>query len=208
MPPCSVSSHVVAVAPDARESARSRRRGTSRRRGRSRSRPASTGTARCRRARPSRRRTGLPVVVEHLDGHARARGTGSRRARPAASGCRATKQDTMSVPPEIDDRQHVLLDALVDVVEALRRPAASRSRASCAARRGRASRAARAPTFCSASMYLADVPKMRHALRRRRSRTGHRPSRDERRAVVEHSVAPGARPETSQFHIIQPQVVK
>ena len=43
------------------------------------------------------------LIVVDLDLAGRARGTGSRRATPAASGLPSTKHDTMSVPPEIDD---------------------------------------------------------------------------------------------------------
>ena len=104
---------------------------------------------------------------------------------------------------------HVGLDLVVDVVEALRVPAASRSRAS--ARSGReivGLAPAATPAFLQASMYLALVPKTVT-----RSARGH---------VPEHvagsgwkgepsnriSVSSTARPPTSQFHIIQPQVVK
>ena len=56
-------------------------------------------------------------------------------------------------------------------------------------------------------MYLAEVPK---SVIRSSSREvpQDRGRGDERRAVVEQQRRPDARPETSQFHIIQPQVVK
>ena len=60
--------------------------------------------------------------------------------------------------------------------------------------------------FC-ASMYLADVPK---CVIRSASASSHRmrPRSMNGEPSYSSSVARDARPDTSQFHIIQPQVVK
>ena len=100
----------------------------------------------------------------------------------------------MSVPPEIDDRQQVVLHALRRRSRSSPAPAGCRSRTSCAARRARSPCAAPAPIFSSASMYLADVPKCGHAARRRRSRTAPCRASDERRAVVEQQRRAGGEP--------------
>jgi hypothetical protein len=74
-----------------------------------------------------------------------------------AMGLPMTKQETMSVPPEIDDRQQVALDRRVDEVEALRR---SGEPVDVMLRRLPRSWVDRhEPALLTASMYLAEVPK-------------------------------------------------
>ena len=114
--------------------------------------------------------SGVPVVVEHLDLHARAarhcsspRQTGrvGQPPREAARRCRCRR--------EIDDRQTSLLDVLVDVVEALRARAASRSTGS---RRSDDElvrlRSDRRRPWPTASMNFGRGAEVRHAARRRR----------------------------------------
>ena len=58
-------------------------------------------------------------------------------------------------------------------------------------------------------MYLAEVPKtFMRSLRSAKIEERAGTVRMERRAVVEQQRRPEARPDTSQFHIIQPHVVK
>ena len=99
----------------------------------------------------------LAVLVEDLDLHAQAAAldlAAPDRQRRIAE----PKQDTMSVPPEIDDRQTSLLDLAVDVVEALRRQ--RRAGGEDGAQRGEvnASCAASGRAWQMASMNLAEVP--------------------------------------------------
>ena len=80
-------------------------------------------------------------------------------------GMPSTKQETMSVPPEIEARWTSRLIAVVDEVEALRRQRRAGRRASMRTRRrGRGVSIGRRPDFLTASMYFAEVPKMRHLL--------------------------------------------
>ena len=99
--PSGVELDQVAVGPDARVLARSRRRGSARRRRRRKSRAGGRGTGCGRRARRSRARAAPPPSAAPAR-RARGCGTGSRRAGPAGSGLPRTKQPMMSVPPEID----------------------------------------------------------------------------------------------------------
>ena len=120
MPPCCGQLDVVAVAPDVRESARSRRRGTWRRRDRSRSRPASTGTARVQTSSPFSPRTGLPSSSKTSTAMPRPRHCSSPRQTGSVGV--AQREAGHDVGAARDRRQaEVRLDALVDVVEALRR---------------------------------------------------------------------------------------
>ncbi len=101
----------------------------------------------------------------------RGRGTGSRRARPAPIGLPSTKQETMSVPPEMEERQHVALDLRVDVVEALGRQ--RRAGRGDGAQRGEVVRldAARARPWRRRRCTWPRC-RRRSCARRRRSRTG------------------------------------
>ena len=139
-----------------RGTARSRRRGTCGRPDRSRSRPASTGTASCRPAPPSRRAHGLPVLVEHLDLHAQ------RAALDLAAPHRADRIAADEAAHDVgaagNRRQvDVALHVLVDEVEALRRQRRSgRRHRPHAVERVRLARAQAG--LRTASMNLADVP--------------------------------------------------
>ena len=104
-------------------------------------RSASRGTAWCRPARPCRRARGLPSSSQTSTAMPRP-GPGSRRARPARSGSPSTKQETMSVPPEIEARCMSGLMRVVDVVEALRRQRRAGRGDQPQTRRGRGSRPA------------------------------------------------------------------
>ena len=99
-------------------------------RDRSRSRPASTGTARVQTSSPFSPRTRLALRRRRPRPPCRGRGTGSRRATPAAIGLPSTKQEMMSVPPEIDDSSTSRLDVLRRRSRSSPARAASRSRAS------------------------------------------------------------------------------
>ena len=153
---------VVAVVPDARDSARSTPRGTCGRPDRSRSRPASTGTAWCRPARPS---ADAPAVRRssktstRMPSSARLNLAAPHRAR---SGLPPTKQPTMSVPPEIDARCTSRLIVRVHEVEALgdQRRAGRRHRAHRS--RGRAWRLARTPGLCDRVDELGGRAEERH----------------------------------------------
>ena len=118
---------VIAVAPDAGKALEVARRGISRRRDRSRSRSASTGTAPCRRARPCWCVPGgnrLAVVVEDVDRHAEA--AALQLAAPHRQRRAAEREARDDVGAAGDRRQaEVVLHALVDVVEALRRERAA-----------------------------------------------------------------------------------
>ena len=111
----------IAMAPDIRESARNRRRDISRRRDRSRTRPASTGTAWCRRARPSRSRSACRRRPD-VDRHAEAAAPGSRRARPATVGSPSDEaRDDVGAARDRGQHARRCLIASIDVIEALRR---------------------------------------------------------------------------------------
>ena len=207
-PPCSVDLDLVAVAPDAREALEV---------GRAilgvvgvvpESRPASTGTATCRRARPSLAagRDRPAVVIVDVDLHAEA--AALQLAAPHRQRRAAEREAGHDVGAAGDRRQaEIVLHALVDVIEALRRERAAGREQRAQVARARSPCAGRRAIFFARSTYLADVPK---CVIRSASAKSHRSAAvDERRAVVEQQRrAARARPETSQFHIIQPQVVK
>jgi hypothetical protein len=186
-----------------RGSARSRRRGSGCRRGRSRSR-RHRGEGPVQTSSPFSPRTGRPSSSNTSTAMPRPR-TGSRRARP---GRRVAEDEAGDDVGAAGDRgeQRSLLDVAVDEVEASRRRAASRSRASPQA-------AERSWVFARLAPGLVErVDVLGRGAEdvippRRRCRRGC-PSGVERRAVVEQQRGLGSEAETSQFHIIQPQVVK
>ena len=141
-----------------RETARSTPRGTGLRPDRSRSRPASKGRAPCRRARPSRRaRAGRSSSNTSTFMPSARHWISPRHTGPV--GLPSTKQEMMSVPPEIEASCTSRFTSSIDVIEAFRRRAASRSRAiALHRRRGRAMRAGSRPSLAAVSMNLADVP--------------------------------------------------
>ena len=174
---------------------------------RSRSPSASTETAIVQTSSPlARRTTGLPSSSKTSTSMPRPRHCSSPR-HTGSVGAPSAKHDTMSVPPEIDDRQQVVLHALVDVVEALRRQRAA----------GREHRAHAAELEVLARderdlLLRVDVlrrgAEVRHPLRVGQRPQSMRPRSTNGEPSYSSSVAPAARPDTSQFHIIQPQVVK
>ena len=128
-----------------------------------------TGGRRRRRRRPS----------------CRARGTGSRRATPAAVGLPSTKHETMSVPPEIDDSSTSCLIALVDVVEAFghERRAGREHRAQ--RRRGRCVLARLERRLCAGVDVLGRGAEDASCVSASAKSNRMLPARMERRAVVE-----------------------
>ena len=106
----------------------------------------------------------LAVVVEDVDRHAEAAALDLAAPHRLRSGSPSTKQETMSVPPEIEARCTSLLDRRRRRSRSSPATAASRSRRSCArVDRSCVSRGSR-PALRTASMNLAEVPKMRHPL--------------------------------------------
>ncbi|MFO1113515.1 MAG: hypothetical protein U1E35_06540 [Rhodospirillales bacterium] len=115
-----------------------------------------------------------------------------------------TKQETMSVPPEIEASRTVGLDRPVDVIEPFRRQRAGGEDH---------------PQRCERVGVDGLEPHLRQRLDelRRGAEVGrpfrldvveqHRPRRASGRRRRAAASPPDARPETSQFHIIQPQVV-
>ena len=197
----------VAVAPDAGKALEVRGAVLARRRDRSRSRPASTGTATCRRARPARRRrqrlpsssntsTSMPEAAAlDLAAPDRQRRIAEHEARHDVGAARDRRQ------------ADVVLDALVDVVEAFRRERAAGRKHRRARLPGRSPCAAPAR---SSSARRCTSPTCRSASSARRPRSPTARGRGRRTASRRRAAASrrAASPDTSQFHIIQPQVVK
>ena len=172
----------------------------------SRTSPASTGTAWCRRARPSVGGRACPLRLKTSTAMPSVGAWISPR-QTGASGLPATKQPQISVPPEIDARCRSDFIRLIDEIETFRR-------------QGRA-RGAHGAQACQADGYPSGASRScarRRCIWRMFRKSSCLPRRQNRRAPVHwdkrasrhkaRSVPPAARPETSQFHIIQPQVVK
>ena len=154
-PPCSVRRDPVAVAPDARKPLEVRGVILLRRPGRSRSRPASRGTATCRRARRRPSASGCPLDRRRRR-PCRGPAPESRRARP---GVRIAADEAAHDVGAAGDRRevHVRLDRAIDEIEALGRERRSRRR-DRAERRQRCVSRGTSPPCATASMNFADVP--------------------------------------------------
>ena len=207
-PPCAV---ISAQSPWPRRpgSARNRRRGTCAPSGSFQKPTGIDGNGLVQTSSPLAAAQRLAVLVEHLDRHAEPAAPGSRRATPARSGCRSTKQrDDVGAAGDRGEVQMSCFTCCVDVVEALgdqrragREHRAQRSRACASVDRP-------TPAFAHGVDVLRRGAEEGHASPRRRSRTARcrRDGTASRRRAAASRSAPA--PTTSQFHIIQPQVVK
>ena len=194
----------ITVGPDACETLEIRRLVAGSRPGHSRNQQALREMPACKPVHHARRQ---PAVRRHSRSlrPCRGRGTAARRGAPATRGCRVQNSSgyqcrPISMPAGYRHRLHRKRSRNSRV------PAANRStRRRAVGQRKLIFRPH--PGFSSAEMYLALVPK---TVTSSASAICHRmrPSLKNGEPSNKTSVAPVASPLTSQFHIIQPQVVK